>query len=229
MAGASQGRILSDSGTSVVSVRAYDRRGPDGHVQHVRAHQRSAPQRHWEEQINPEWREQIAHEETSQADGDFGYGRRGQPGSSALGRYQLLRTPLRDAGWQDKDSNWTPRARAAGVGSDAEFLAKPDAQETALTEVMERNERQLQAKGAYRLVGRELPGLRGGTVPITESGLAAAAHREGADAVRRYLAHREANLPAPVPVVGRGDLSVFNEIERRLRAFAATPYRRVSQ
>jgi hypothetical protein len=31
-------------------------------------------------------------------------------------------------------------------------------------------------------------------------------------------------LPPPVSVRGRGDLSSFNEIERRLRAFADTPY-----
>lgn len=60
--------------------------------------------------------------------------------------------------------------------------------------------------------------------PLTDAGLAAAAHREGAGAVRRYLAHRAANLPPPVSVRGRGDLSSFNEIERRLRAFADTPY-----
>jgi hypothetical protein len=79
-----------------------------------------------------------------------------------------------------------------------------------------------------RFVGRQVPGLRGGSVLITEAGLAAAAHREGAQAVQRYLDHRAANLPPPVSVPGRrGSLSSFNEIERRLRAFAQTPYQRV--
>jgi hypothetical protein len=46
---------------------------------------------------------------------------------------------------------------------------------------------------------------------------------------RRYLDHRAANLPAPASVAGRGDLSRFNEVERRLRAVADTPYRAVRQ
>lgn len=189
-----------------------------------------APTRAWEGQPNQSWREQIAAEETRRTSGDFGYGMRGQAGSSALGRYQILRDPLTDAGWLDpRTGSWTARARSAGVASDADFLANPAAQEAALNDVMRRNEEQLAANGAMRFVGQQLPGLRGGSVPITEAGLAAAAHREGARAVRRYLDHRAANLPAPAPVAGRGDLSRFNEVERRLRAFADTSYRAVRQ
>jgi hypothetical protein len=185
----------------------------------------AAPTRAWEGQPNQSWREQIAAEETRRNDGDFGYGMRGQPGSSALGRYQILRKPLTDAGWWDpRTQGWTARARAAGVSSDSEFLANPLAQEAALNDVMRRNEEQLRANGAMRRVGQQVPGLRGGSVPVTQAGLAAAAHREGAQAVRKYLDHRAANLPPPAPVRGRGDLSVFNEVERRLRAFAETPY-----
>lgn len=185
----------------------------------------AAPARAWEGQPNQSWREQIAAEETRRTDGDFGYGMRGQPGSSALGRYQLLRRPLADAGWRDPETGaWTSRARSAGVTSDAEFLANPAAQEAAFNDVMRRNEEQLTANGAMRFLGQQVPGLRGGPVTVTEAGLAAAAHREGAGAVRRYLAHRAANLPPPASVSGRGDLSSFNEIERRLRAFADTPY-----
>jgi hypothetical protein len=190
----------------------------------------AAPVRAWEGQPNQSWREQIAAEETRRTDGDFGYGMRGQPGSSALGRYQVLRDPLINAGWRDPDTGeWTERARAAGVASDADFLANPAAQEAAFNDVMRDNERQMRANGAMRFVGQQVPGLRGGPVPITEAGLAAAAHREGARTVRRYLDHRSANLPAPASVPGRrGDLSRFNEVERRLRAFAATPYEQLT-
>ncbi len=190
----------------------------------------AAPMRAWEGQPNQSWRELIAAEETRRSDGDFGYGMRGQqPGSSALGRYQVLRDPLINAGWRDPNTGaWTPRARAAGVTSDAEFLTNPAAQEAAFNGVMRENERQLLANGAMRFVGQQVPGLRDGPVPITDGGLAAAAHREGARTVRRYLDHRSANLPAPVSIPGRrGDLSRFNEVERRLRAFAATPYQRL--
>jgi hypothetical protein len=93
---------------------------------------------------------------------------------------------------------------------------------------MRRNEDQLRANGATRFIGQEVPGLRGGSVPVTEAGLAAAAHREGANTVRRYLEHRAANLAPPAPVPGqRSDLSKFNEVKRRLRAFAQTPYQRL--
>lgn len=188
----------------------------------------ATPARAWEGQPNQSWREQIAAEETRRNDGDFGYGMRGQPGSTALGRYQVLRDPLIDAGWRDRGTGaWTARARAAGVASDADFLANPAAQEAAMNDILRRNEEQLRANGAMRFLGQQVPGLRGGMVPVTEAGLAAAAHREGAGAVRRYLAHRAANLPPPAPVRGRGDLSTFNEIERRLRAFAETPYQTV--
>jgi hypothetical protein len=66
-------------------------------------------------------------------------------------------------------------------------------------------------------------------VPVTEAGLAVAAHREGAYTVKRYLEHRAANLAPPGSVPGlRGDLSIFfNEVERRLRAFAQTHYQRL--
>jgi hypothetical protein len=169
----------------------------------------TAPTRAWEGQPNQSWRE--------------------QPGSSALGRYQVLRDPLIDAGWRDPVTGaWTSRARAAGVASDAEFLGNPSAQEAAFNDVMRENERQLRANGSTRWIGQQVPGLRGVQVPITEAGLAAAAHREGARAVRRYLDHRAANLPPPAPIAGRGNLSRFNEIERRLRAFAGTPYQRVA-
>jgi hypothetical protein len=89
------------------------------------------------------------------------------------------------------------------------------------------DEEQLVAFGAMRFVGQQVPGLRGGPVRITASGLAAAAHREGARTVRRYLDHRNANLPTPTSIRGRGDLSKFNEVERRLRAFADTQYEMV--
>jgi hypothetical protein len=186
------------------------------------------PARAWEGQPNQAWREQIAAEETRRTDGDLGYGMRGQPGSGALGRYQMLRNPLADAGWRDRVTGvWTDRARAAGVANDADFLANPAAQEAALNDVLRRNEVQLRANGAMRFVGQQVAGLRGGLVPITEAGLAAAAHREGAQAVRNCLDHRIARLPPPASIRGRGNLSSFNEIERRLQAFARTPYERM--
>lgn len=90
---------------------------------------------------------------------------------------------------------------------------------------LERDATGRQVDGASSFIGRDLPGLRDGNVTVTEAGLAAAAHREGARAVRRYLEHRAGNNPIPTSIPGQlGDLSRFNEIERRLRAFEQTPY-----
>ena len=185
--------------------------------------------RAWEGQPNQAWRQQIAAEETRRETGDYGYGMGGQPGSSALGRYQMLRDLLAEAGWKDRTTGaWTAKAADAGVQSNEQFLANPQAQEAALNDAMRANERLLGALGASSLVGQEVPGMRDGPVPVTEGGLAAAAHREGAPSVARYLNARQQNQPIPPSVAGRrGDLSRFNEIERRLRAFAETPYERM--
>lgn len=78
--------------------------------------------------------------------------------------------------------------------------------------------------------GRSIKALNGTEIPVTVSGLIAASHREGTKKVREHLDHRAQGLPPPesIPNV-RGDLSKFNEIERRLREFATIPYRRLTQ
>ena len=198
-----------------------------------RARARSAPPRQaapapaanvaraWEGQPNQAWREQIAATESG-GEGNYGYGARNS-GSSALGRYQLLRAPLIDAGWRDRLTNgWTQRAASEGVRSEAEFLANPRAQETALNESLQAYERQLRSKGAMRFVGQQLPGLQArDPVPVTLSGLVAAAHRHGAGGINRYINHQSAGLPEPASAEVR---LMFRDIEHRLRAFAQTPY-----
>ena len=208
-----------------VHVNQYRRRGPDGAVQTVQARVRGAPQRAWEGQPNEAWRQQIAREESNREGGDFGYGVVNADGT-AFGRYQIRRAALADAGWlATRAGGWTAYAAEQGVRSDSDFLASPAAQEAALNDVMRRNQDQLRANGAYRRIGQQVTSLDGTPLRVTESGLAAAAHREGAGRTREYLAHREAGLPRPQSLRGqRGLLSSFNEIERRLRAFADTPY-----
>ena len=217
----------SQSGKPVF-VHQYKRRGLHGTIQNVPAHMRGAPHRAWEGQPNEVWRQQIAREESNRDGGDQGYGLR-NPSTGALGRYQMLRPALTDAGWWDQETRqWTATAEAHGVRSDTDFLNNPAAQEEAFTAVMRSNQRQLRAYGADRYVGQRITGMDGEPLTVTESGLAAAAHREGARAVRDYLRHRAAGLPRPQSVRGRrGQLSSFNEIERRLRAFSATAYQAV--
>lgn len=131
---------------------------------------------------------------------------------------------LRAARWRDSQNRWSARARAAGVARDADFLANPSAQEAALNDYLRDNESQMRALGVWSRIGGSVEGMRDGPVPITASGLAAAAHREGPETVRRYLAHRDQRLPIPPSVTGRGDLAKINQVEARLRNLAATPF-----
>ena len=147
------------------------------------------------------------------------------PASGALGRYQILPVALRDIGWQGADGNWTGRAAALGVRSEADFLASPAAQEAAMGQFLERAERQLQANGALGAAGRTVTGTDGQPLAITEAGLVAAAHRRGAGAVARWVEHRTRTPDAPVPEASR---AAFASVERRLRDFADADAGRVS-
>lgn len=217
-----------------IHVRSYERHGDDGRLHTVQVHERgapprAAPQQAWIGQPNQSWREQIAHEEsrgTTQA--DFGYGVRGAGAGNPLGRYQITTIGFRGAGWQNDRGAWTQRAAEAGVTSDASFLSNPAAQEAALTDYMRENQRQLRVRGIAARVGQDIQSFDGEPIRLTEAGLAAAAHREGPRAVERYLDHRNRGLPRPPSIPNqRTDRSVFNEVERRLREYAATPFQQV--
>ena len=143
------------------------------------------------------------------------------PGSGALGRYQFVPVALQDIGWRDAGGNWTERAAAMGVRSEADFLASPAAQEAAMGQYLGRAERQLAANGALGAAGRSVTGTDGQPLAITEAGLVAAAHRRGAGAVARWLDHRTRTPGAPVPEASRG---AFAAVEQRLRDFAGVAY-----
>ncbi|MCA3248281.1 MAG: hypothetical protein ING29_17575, partial [Azospirillum sp.] len=102
------------------------------------------------------------------------------PGSRVLGRYQIAPKAFRDIGWQDQYGNWTAKAKAHGVASEADFLERPDAQEAALGEYFKRNDEQLQANGSRAHLGEKYVSPIGIGFTVTEAGLAAAAHRAGA-------------------------------------------------
>lgn len=137
--------------------------------------------------------------------------------SGAIGRYQMLPVALRDIGWQDAQGRWTERAAAAGVRSEAEFLANPAAQEAAMARYLDRAEQQLAANGAIDHAGQALRGLDGRPIPLTRAGLVAAAHRRGAGAVASWIRHRTETPQAPL---SRAQRQAFAQIEIRLRDFA---------
>lgn len=137
--------------------------------------------------------------------------------SGALGRYQLIPLALRDIGWRDAAGGWTALAARHGVGSDAQFLGSPVAQEAAMDAYLRRTAQLLGHHGALARAGEAIAGLDGGTLRLSEAGLLAAAHRRGPTSVARYLAHRSTTPDAPLSTADR---SAFAAVERRLRDFA---------
>jgi hypothetical protein len=172
--------------------------------------------RTWENYPNFDFRNQLAIAEGNGDKPNFGYGEI-NPQSGALGRYQMTPSSLQAAGMMDSQGNWTGKY---GIYSAAQFLANPDAQEMALTDLLAAMERQLQANGAFDYVGTSIDGLVN-RFTITRAGLLAAAHREGPRDTRDYLRRIAGN-----GFVSRGLGLTRKElaIETRLRTFADASY-----
>ena len=168
--------------------------------------------------ISARFREEIANEESR---GSGGY--RALNKSGALGAYQLRPIALRDIGWRDQNGIWS---EASGVANDEEFLNNPLAQEIALKEYLGRNQKILHANGFRPPLGQAVRGL-GGSLTITEGGLAAAMHRAGAPAVKNYLQTLASrNWINDAGLWTEKQRPVVEAIEDRLRKFADTPYLR---
>lgn len=91
----------------------------------------------------------VARAETGAVRPGKGY-RAGNAASAALGRHQLTPLALRDLGWKDAAGGWTALAARHGVGSDAEYLASPAAQEAAMGAYLRRTEALLNRNGSSR-------------------------------------------------------------------------------
>lgn len=211
--------------TGLVHVHAYDRQSGNGII-HVADYDRSPPGgggkdagKPWNGKANSDFRQAIAQAERSAEHESDSYGAYNSAGSGAYGRYQLKPATLAQTGWKYGD-RWTEKARQHGVTSDEDFLKKPDAQEAAMSDAMREAERQAAAKGAYSYVGRTFTGVSGNKVTITDAGIAAAAHREGAGATSQYLRRRANNQKAKSPEGRQSDKNV----EKRLRDFENVPY-----
>ena len=169
---------------------------------------------------NTDFRNRLAIAERTAEHKNYGYGEvnnANDPNLFALGRYQMTRIGLEAAGMMDGAGKWTGKYR---VHSRAEFLADPEAQEKALTDYLNDNIRQLQAKGAFTHIGETIDGLKA-RFPVTRAGIIAAAHREGANATRDYLNRiGENGLTSKGLRLSKPELA----IETRLRTFSATIY-----
>jgi hypothetical protein len=137
--------------------------------------------------------------------------------SGAWGRYQLTPIARQDIGLERLDGSLTGKY---GVNTKKEFLNDPVAQEQAFADVMKRNEEQLRAKNnnSVQHLGRQIDGIKA-KFKISMSGLLAAAHREGAEQVKRYLDHQKANKWISNPKTFPPGARIFKSIETRLRVF----------
>jgi hypothetical protein len=179
------------------------------------------------------------HKKESAGTGNDGYAASNR---GAYGRYQMRVPALQDAGLIDKGGNWTGKY---GLNSFEDFLRQPEAQEKAFADFMARTE------GYVRRLapGYEGRRIQGAMAPfdVTEAGLIAAAHRQGAGMLAPYFEFQKANNwksgefgNIPEDVVKKiaelqGNVAdpqsakdVLSSIETRLREFSRIPYRRVA-
>jgi hypothetical protein len=145
----------------------------------------------------------------------------------AWGRYQLTELGLMDAGMMDRHTKqWTGSlAKAYGIRNEGDFLANKEAQEDAFNGYMVETEKQLRRLGATGFVGKEIMG-KVARFTVSESGLAAAAHRQGAPTVKAYLDHVAMHGGRMNPdALDKRLIDPFLRIETRLRTFAGMRHR----
>ncbi len=96
-----------------------------------------------------------------------------------LGKYQMGRAALVDAGCCDGQGRWIGRD---GVLSLEDFLSSPKAQEKACRRFKKRQWRQIRALGLHLFAGSTIAGI-----DLTASGLLAGAHLVGPGGLKRFL------------------------------------------
>ena len=141
-------------------------------------------------------------------------------GIGALGKYQIRRDGLIDAGYINSNNQWLGKN---AIHSQDDFFNNPDKQEQVLNDYSKSNYRQLQSKGALNYLGNRIEGIAG-IFDITDTGLLAASHREGAGAVNRYLnnleKHQNNSYCMNYNKITNPELAdMFKRIETRLRKF----------
>ena len=142
-----------------------------------------------------------------------------QPIITALG-WLIRRGGLIDTGYLDFDNNWLGKD---GIYTAEDFLDSPQKQERILNEYLKSNYTQHKNKGALQYVGTPIQGLVN-DFNVTDTGLLAASHREGAGAVNNYLKHLEQNQNGKYYInyehINNINLrDMFKRIETRLRKF----------
>ena len=171
--------------------------------------------------INRDFRDELNNHE-SKADGYKAFNPKGD-GIGALGRYQMRKGALKDAGMLDKKGNWTGKH---GVKSAEDFLRNPQAQERAFATYMPKVKNYLQNNGSMKFLGKTFPGVKKEGIKITESGLLGAAHRAGQGGVKQYLDFQKENSWSSdfSKVKDISTRKLYEQVETRLRTFQNKRY-----
>lgn len=142
-------------------------------------------------------------------------------GFGALGKYQIRRDGFKDIGYVNQDNQWVGRNN---IYSNQDYLNNEQIQEQALDDFMQAKYKQLRNNGSSQYLGYPIKGIVE-NFDITDTGLLAASHREGAGAVHNYLSHLEKDQDGHY-YIDYDKISdprireMFKRIETRLRRFA---------
>ena len=182
--------------------------------------------------LTPVWRDAIGRLETHGRPYN-GYGTsladvnsQGREGY-ALGRYQMRRDVLIENGLMTQYEEWTGKY---GIRSWQDFLNNPQAQEAALVDWSESTDRYIRARHASHL-NRQITGIKA-DIAVTESGLAAAIHKEGPGGVSAYFrwldrhGWNSRDHQAEMQSLRSPVRDSFLAIETRLREFQNIPYKK---
>ena len=137
------------------------------------------------------------------------------------GQATALRVLTKGARSHDLSTSRSVHTHSRGPQSDRLL-----AQEKAIEVYLEKTERYLRDKGATAYAGQTIDGIKG-DIALTKGSLLAAAHREGAGNVVKYLDHLKRHNwisePSTFPKSKLGEK--FLHIETRLRTFQGIRHR----
>lgn len=141
-------------------------------------------------------------------------------GFGAIGKYQIRRNGFKDTGYIDNKNQWTGKNNIYSI---TDFLNNPAAQEKFLDEYFQAKYNQLQSNGSLKYLGYPFKGVIN-SFDITDTGLLAASHREGAGAVHNFLSHLEKDANGRYyldynKIQNLKQRDTFKHIETRLREF----------
>lgn len=166
--------------------------------------------------LNDDFYHKLAMEESTD---DYSQHLDDKKGIGALGKYQLRMPALQDTGYIDKKGKFTGKDNISSI---ADFLKNPIIQEKAVKELANKNYNYLKH---YDVLDKEGISISGKieNFKITIPGMLAAAHKEGASIVAKYLNSLEKNEKGeyylPYDKYKGNTLRSLLAVETRLRKF----------